>query len=91
MKRKRLSKSRFQEHAHPIREERAARDELGPRAVLRGGRPLHLPRAQSHPHHRRALHRREQDQVWQVLRFILSGSGIYLLAGFSHLQLSSSA
>ena len=64
-----LSKSRFQEHAHSLWEKRAPRDEPGSRVVLRGGRPLHLPRAQSHPHHRRALHRREQDQVWQVLHF----------------------
>ena len=60
-------KSYCQEHAHPIREERQARDQPGSGVVLRGGRPLHLPRAQGHPHRRRALHRREQDQVWQVL------------------------
>ena len=60
-------KSYCQEHAHPIREERQARDEPGSGVVLRGRRPLHLPRAQGHPHRRRALHRREQDQVWQVL------------------------
>ena len=36
--------------------------------------PLHLPRAQGHPHRRRALHRREQDQVWQVLTSDLPSS-----------------
>ena len=70
MQRKRMSESCFQEHAHSLREEGAPRDEPGSRVVLRGGRPLHLPRAQGHPHRRRALHRREQDQVWQVLPLI---------------------
>ena len=56
-----------QEHAHPIREERQARDQPCSGLVLRGRGPLHLPPAQGHPHRRRALHRREQDQVWQVL------------------------
>ena len=60
-------KSCFQEHAHPIREERQARDQPCSGLVLRGRGPLHLPPAQGHPHRRRALHRREQDQVWQVL------------------------
>ena len=35
-----MSKSCFQEHAHPIREERAPRDEPGSGVVLRGGRQL---------------------------------------------------